>query len=149
MSLIDWGDEEKEKIQEIEIPKISKPNPFDIMRKCITTKQDTPLKKELNSFLTCTFLSGDMNTVEIANLLNSIDISNEAMFNFLLALPPMKGLKYPSNKKPKITEDEKILMKHYNINGSIAREYKQMLPNEELKRIKSFYSEGKKGKTGK
>ena len=94
--------------------------------------------KSINSFFLVRYISNDPNSIYIANMLNcNHTIPIEAQYNFVRnsTLNKVAFINYP--KKEKLVKDAelKIIMSHFKVNNSVAKDYIKILGTEKTKEI--------------
>ncbi len=113
----------------------------------------TPSKEEIqkiSSFIMIRWLSGNVNTVIPANIINcnyNLPVYNQ--FRFLDDYCNLTGIK---NKKlfikynksqEKVTKTQENIARYYNINLNTAKQYFNLMSEEEQESFKNLYKEGK------
>ena len=112
--------------------------PFDI--------SDT---KEYNQYMINRYISMDKRYVDIIVELSKYNLTDEQHYNYLCnKLPKVKTyFKYIKGVKEKDREELKILMKHYKIGLTEAKEYMDIMSSQDLKTLLNKYKYGKNGKS--
>lgn len=116
---------------------------FDIAN-CIFEKNYPSLddiNKHTNTWMLNMFLSCDPQMAEIAHELSKLKISNKQYFDILYYGLP-KGKRYiPYNaQKAKKEEDVEYIAKYYKCNHENARVYRNLMDDDEAKRIREIYT---------
>lgn len=124
------------------------PNIFDHIKN-ITTQKEAYLGDEgWNNWMVNRYLSMDQDYVEVVNIVqkNTWQMKGEYLYNLYKDLIPQqyKFLKYikASSKKEYVIEEVEAVASYYEISKIEAKEYIDMLPKEEVERIK-FQINGK------
>ena len=98
--------------------------------------------KKINSFFLIRYVSNDPNTIYIANMLNcNYKIPMEAQYNFIKfsTLTKVSFINYPKKEKLVSDKDLKVIMKHFKINASVAKDYIKILDVEKTSAILEKY----------
>jgi hypothetical protein len=99
--------------------------------------------KTINSFFLTRYVSNDPSTIYIANILNcnAKIIPIEAQYKFIRnsTMEKVAFINYPKKEKIITDKELKIIMKYYDCNESIAREYVTILGKEKTQEILDKY----------
>lgn len=106
------------------------------------TDDDEEAESGYNPFLTNMALSYHIDTVLHANLMNiSHHLDNRPQYEFLLN-SVRKKKRFAKWHKPDDSDDLKLICEHYQVNKRIGRQYLDLLPADEIEKIKQYYSHG-------
>jgi hypothetical protein len=116
--------------------------PFSYSKSILNKKVYLEDMSEFSVFLMGKLFSVDQNFVSLANFLNRIGVhqlSKRAMYDFYFYTIPetRRFLKYP--KKEVDLKTTKYLMEYYSIGEKEAKDYLELLPKEDVKRIVNLY----------
>ena len=123
---------------------------YEVMKSAIDKKfKPTPEEvKSVNSFFLVRYISNDPNSIYIANALNCNHVMPiEAQYNFVRnsTLDKVAFINYPKKDKMLKDADMKIIMSHFKISESVAKDYLKILGTEKTEEILNKYkSFGKK-----
>lgn len=118
---------------------------FDILTSIVNKKEipDEIIKKQFNSFIALNWLSNHPAGLLIGNYLNASrgnsSINDFVGYKFLrnaINLPKNTFIKY--SKKQKQEELLELIEKKYKCSYETAREYLEILPDSEIKKIKAI-----------
>lgn len=117
--------------------------------KTMTTalKGDCPSEQEINevpSYIFCRWLSGNPNTITIANIFNyfhKIPIKNQYDVVRALFHNKIRFISYPKSDKDTLKDLENLeyIKKYYKVNDDIAKQYLEVISDEELSKIIRAY----------
>ncbi len=108
-------------------------------------------KKSVNSFFLCRWLSNDVNTLQMANIINinyNIPVLNQYKFceDWIDLVQLKKLVKFIKFSKDKPNKEFQNLLgniqRKYNINEQTALSYYDMMNNDQRNIIKNMYNEG-------
>jgi hypothetical protein len=120
--------------------------PYDIMKSSVN-KTFVPTQDEIrkvNSFFLIRYVSNDPNTIYVANALNCYpNIPIEAQYNFIRnsTLDKVSFINYPKKEQLIKNTDLKILMRHFKVNETVAKEYAEILGQEKIQEILLKYQD--------
>jgi hypothetical protein len=123
---------------------MKKRSSYEVMKSAVD-KKFTPTAEEIksmNSFFLIRYVSNDPNSIYIANILNcNPNIPIEAQYNFIRnsTLDKVAFINYPKKEKTLPQKDLKVIMKHYNINEKLAKEYISIMGEEKTNEILEKY----------
>jgi len=124
--------------------KIIPHTPYNIMKSSVDKLIVPSVEevKKINSFFLVRFISNDPASIYIANALNCMSkIPMQAQYNFVLnsTLDKVAFINYP--KKEKIVSDKElqIVMRHYKVNESVAKDYVKIMGVEKTQDIIEKY----------
>lgn len=104
--------------------------------------------RSINSFFLIRYISNDPNSIYIANALNcNYSIPIEAQYNFVRnsTLDKVAFINYPKKEKLVKDSDLKIIMEHFKVNETVAKDYVKILGPEKTDEIlEKYHSHGKK-----
>lgn len=125
--------------------KDKKRTPYSIIKSAVD-KSFMPTKEELskiNSFFLVRYISNDPNTIYIANTLNCnvSFIPIEAQYKFVResTLNKVAFINYPKKDKKYSKQNIKLIKTHYKCNDRIAKEYIDLMPEEEINKLLQQY----------
>ena len=126
---------------------VEKKNPF-LYSKSILQKNYIDDPSGFVPFLMVKLFSASMNHVLLANAANHLGcghVAKGALYDFYYYAVPQssKWLKYP--KKEAEIKKVKYLMEYYSVSERTAKDYLQILPNEDVKEITNYFE--KRGET--
>lgn len=109
------------------------------------TPSDEELQK-ISTYVFCRWLSGNPHTIKAANMFNrfeNIPIENQYHVIKSAFAGKIKYIPYPKNIKEKKNPELEYLSKHFNISLEKAKEYLELISEEELNMIVEAYSSSK------
>jgi hypothetical protein len=118
--------------------------PYNIMKSSVD-RMITPSVEEIkkiNSFFLTRYISNDPASIYIANALNCMSkIPMEAQYNFVLhsTLDKVAFINYPKKERLVSDKDIQIIMEHFKISETTAKDYVKILGIEKTKEILSYY----------
>lgn len=128
---------------------MSKTNPFDFVNAINTTKknliaENPHLEGEYNPFIVNRALSYHIDTIHVANIMNiNNHISNKMQFDFLINIVrPRK--RFAKWIKPDKSKDLDAIVEFYNCSYVRAKEYLEILSDNDLTIIKTKLNKGGK-----
>lgn len=119
---------------------------FKTMTSVLNTKQN-PSEDEINkipSFIFCRWLSGNSNTVLAANQLNlfsNIPMVNQYKMIKSVFAGKIKYIPYPKNVNADALKKEQYIANYFKINIDKAKEYLELMDNNEINTIVSMYEQ--------
>ena len=117
------------------------PTDYSIMKSAITKDfKPTPEQiKKINKYFLIRYISGDLRYIHIANILNSLpNIPIEAQYE-LIRCSSLDKVKYTNFRKKKFSRKQiKTIKTYYNVSDKVAKEYLEILPEEEYLKISSI-----------
>lgn len=123
-------------------------NLFDWLNN-ITYEKEYKLTKEneksFSVYMINQVLSCDKDYCLITEFVNSPYLSPKQVYDFYFYFLPKKKkyIKYLA-KKESIDENLELIMKHFQVNIEVAKQYLQILSKDDIKQIKEMYREGAK-----
>ena len=120
---------------------------FKIIAKCLDLKKPIS-EEEINSvspYLFCRWLSGNQYTILASNELNKyyneIPFLNQFMMIRKTFGGKIKFIPFPKTLKDEESNEIKCLEKYFKISYNKAKEYLELISEEELRRIVEMYKE--------
>ena len=120
---------------------------FKIIAKCLDLKKPIS-EEEINSvspYLFCRWLSGNQYTILASNELNKyyneIPFLNQFMMIRKTFGNKIKFIPFPKTLKDEESNEIKCLEKYFKISYNKAKEYLELISEEELRRIVEMYKE--------
>jgi len=123
---------------------MAKPNAFNEIFKVLKKGPiaSDEVLKTVPAYMFCRFLGGHQVTIQAANIFNLYynQIPMHLQYKMIKQVFAGKGI-YPIMIK-NTPEDKSldVICKHYKINRTLAKEYKQYISDEELKRLTDIYT---------
>ena len=123
------------------------PSPFDFIKSVSNTKQDMiksdpEVIKSYNAFIVNRGLSYFPDTVLIANDINMYpDIPAESQYYYYMGAI-RKGKRFSKWHKPKKDADIELVQKIYNVRLEIARQYRKLISDEDMKKLRELSDTG-------
>jgi len=148
--LEEWG---APKTKEKEGFVYTKPKPrysdFQVMYSSLDKKFNPTLaeKEKISEFLFGQILSNHEQLLDLALLFTTKDIPNNKQYDFVRFVTPKMYIPFPSKKKGKTNESIDAISEYYKCSIEQATIYYEMMPDYEIERIKSKFSEGRTSKT--
>lgn len=106
------------------------------------TPDDEVAESGYNAYLTNMALSYHLDTILHANLMNiNHHLDNRPQYEFLLN-SVRKKKRFAKWHKADKSDDLELICNHYQVNKRVAREYLDLLPSEEIEKIKQYYTQG-------
>ncbi|AGR47668.1 clamp loader subunit [Sinorhizobium phage phiM7] len=106
------------------------------------TEDDDHAESGYNPYLTNVALSYHIDTVLHANLMNiNHHLDNRPQYEFLLN-SVRKKKRFAKWHKSVDPANLELICNHYNVNKTIGKEYLDLLPDEEIEKIKQTYTTG-------
>lgn len=108
-------------------------------------KQKLPKAEDIEkipSYVFCRWLSGNIYTINAANQINIYsDIPIQNQFHIINKAfgGKIKFIPYPKAHKEETTKSIDVLVKHFKINKELAREYLDVIDENELKQLMEIY----------
>lgn len=108
-------------------------------------KQKLPTAENIEkipSYVFCRWLSGNMFAIHAANQINlysNIPIQNQFHIINKAFGGKIKYIPYPKADKTDTTKTIEVLIKHFKINEELAREYLDVIDENELKQLMEIY----------
>jgi len=123
-----------------------KHTPYNIMKSAVDMRITPSIEeiKKINSFFLVRYISNDPASIYIANAINCHpNIPIEAQYKLIQnsTLDKVAFINYPKKEKKLIDSEMKIIMHHFSINKTIAKEYIEILGIEKCKEIIDKYPE--------
>jgi len=118
-------------------------NIFKIMGTTLKGEEATEQeKKAIPSYIFCRWLSGNPNTLTIANIFNYFDkipVENQYKAVRSVFYNKIRYIPYPKGDTQETIKNIEYIQKYYNVNESTAKEYLDVISDEELSKIVRAY----------
>lgn len=120
-------------------------NMFKCMTSCLTN-DPTPSSGDLGKiypFIFKRWLSNHPTGIIIANMFNiysDVPIENQFKFVKNILRGKVKYIKYPKKNDDEIEYIINIIQKHYKIGFTVAEQYYNILPKEEIEKLVAMYT---------
>lgn len=108
----------------------------------IVNKQKIQVDEGYSQFGLNIYFSKFKNCIFYINAINKPNINNQMHYDFLFENIPFGWQKKLTFDKDEVSKDEELIMKHYNVNKYIAKDYTKFLSVEEIKGLRKYYEEG-------
>lgn len=98
--------------------------------------------KEIPSYIFCRWLSGNPNTVTIANIFNYFDkipIENQYEAVRTIFHGKIRYIPYPKSESDDTQKNLEYIQKYFNVNTERAKEYLEVISKDELAKIVRAY----------